>query len=181
MNSHSVATLSPDIEVARAAKTLPIGGTATSLGIPDDNLHACGTTSAKIDLGYLANRLARGNLILVNVMIPSLAGEGRTIVTVGLGDGLNRIGRNAVMREPSRGPFFGMKSGAIANGGRLDASFLVVGLLSGSASIQVLERGLSLFEEVLQRLFLQLTHPSPSVLGGMQLGDGLHIVLPGFG
>jgi formyltetrahydrofolate synthetase len=51
MNSRTVATLPPDIEGARAAKTLPIGDIATSLGIPDDNLHACGTASAKIDLG----------------------------------------------------------------------------------------------------------------------------------
>jgi len=114
-------------------------------------------------------------------MIPSLAGEGRTTVTLGLCAVPNRIGRNAVVREPSRGPCFCMKSGATANGGHLDPGFLVLGLLSGRASIQVLERGLSLVEEVLQRLFLKLTHPSPSVLRGMQLGDGLHIVLPGFG
>lgn len=118
MNVPTIPSLPPDIEIARAAQTLPIGEVAARLDIPDDRIHAYGTTKAKIDVGYLADRPVRGKLILVTAMTPTPAGEGKTTTTVGLGDGLNRIGRNAIVcvREPSLGPCFGMKGGAAGGG-----------------------------------------------------------------
>jgi len=118
MNAQSVTKLPPDIEIARAAKTLPISDIAARLDIPDDRLHAYGMTKAKVDVGYLEDRPVRGKLILVTAMTPTPAGEGKTTTTVGLGDGLNRIGRNAIVcvREPSLGPCFGMKGGAAGGG-----------------------------------------------------------------
>ncbi len=118
MNVPTIPSLPPDIEIARAAQTLPIGEVAARLDIPDDRIHAYGTTKAKIDVGYLADRPVRGKLILVTAMTPTPAGEGKTTTTVGLGDGLNRIGCNAIVcvREPSLGPCFGMKGGAAGGG-----------------------------------------------------------------
>ena len=114
-------TAPSDLEIARAARLLPIGAVAERLGVPDEALHSHGRHVAKLDLGYLAGLEARpeGRLVLVTAISPTPAGEGKTTTTVGLGDGLNRIGRRAVvcLREPSLGPCFGMKGGA-AGGGR---------------------------------------------------------------
>jgi formate--tetrahydrofolate ligase len=109
-----------DPEIARAAKTLPISEVAAGLGIPHQHLIPYGHDKAKIHydfLGSLANR-PTGKLILVTAISPTPAGEGKTTTTVGLGDGLNKIGKKATicLREPSLGPCFGMKGGAAGGG-----------------------------------------------------------------
>ena len=109
-----------DIEIARAANMRPIPEIAAKLGLPDDALEPYGRTKAKIALDRVPGLVGRpdGKLILVTAMTPTPAGEGKTTTTVGLGDGLNRIGRKAVMclREPSLGPCFGQKGGAAGGG-----------------------------------------------------------------
>ena len=109
-----------DIEIARAARLLPITEVGGKLGIPAEALHPYGQTKAKIDLAYLRslNEQPGGKLILVTAVSPTTAGEGKTTTTVGIGDGLNRIGKRALicLREPSLGPCFGMKGGAAGGG-----------------------------------------------------------------
>lgn len=109
-----------DIEIARGARLLPITTVGEKLGIPADALHPYGHTKAKIDLAYLRslNEQPDGKLILVTAVSPTTAGEGKTTTTVGIGDGLNRIGKRALicLREPSLGPCFGMKGGAAGGG-----------------------------------------------------------------
>ncbi|MBX6323182.1 MAG: formate--tetrahydrofolate ligase [Rhodospirillaceae bacterium] len=109
-----------DIEIARAAKMLPIVEVAKRLDIPAEHILPYGPYKAKISYDFI-NRLgerADGRLILVTAITPTAAGEGKTTTTVGLGDGLNRIGKKAVicLREPSLGPCFGMKGGAAGGG-----------------------------------------------------------------
>jgi formate--tetrahydrofolate ligase len=110
-----------DIELAREAKLLPIQEIGKKLGLSSDLLIPYGHDKAKIDYRVLANSEGRenGKLILVTAVSPTPAGEGKTTTTVGLGDALNAIGKNAAicLREPSLGPCFGMKGGA-AGGGR---------------------------------------------------------------
>jgi len=109
-----------DIEIARAAKMLPIQDIGERLGIPYKQLIPYGHTKAKVSLDFLDGLKDRpdGKLILVTAITPTPAGEGKTTTTVGLGDGLNRIGKKAVicLREPSLGPCFGMKGGAAGGG-----------------------------------------------------------------
>ncbi len=109
-----------DIEIARAAKLLPVSEIGRRLGIPVDGILPYGHTKAKVSADFLAGLADRpdGRLILVTAMTPTPAGEGKTTTTVGLGDGLNRIGRKAMicLREPSLGPCFGMKGGAAGGG-----------------------------------------------------------------
>ncbi|KWT70941.1 Formate--tetrahydrofolate ligase [Hyphomicrobium sulfonivorans] len=113
-------TVKSDIEIARAAKMQPIGEVAAKVGIPAEALIPYGTTKAKVSFDYIdAQKDAKdGKLILVTAISPTPAGEGKTTTTVGLGDGLNRIGKKAIMclREPSLGPSFGMKGGAAGGG-----------------------------------------------------------------
>jgi formate--tetrahydrofolate ligase len=101
-----------DIEIAQRAKLLPIGEVASRLAIPPDALVPYGHTKAKISLDWIKGLQARpdGKLILVTAISPTPAGEGKTTTTVGLGDGLNKIGKKAAvcLREPSLGPVFGM-------------------------------------------------------------------------
>jgi len=110
-----------DIEIARAAEKRPIGEIAATLGVPGDALIPYGRDKAKIDGAYLGGLEGRpeGRLILVTAINPTPAGEGKTTTTVGLGDGLSRLGHRAAVciREASLGPNFGMKGGA-AGGGR---------------------------------------------------------------
>ncbi len=110
----------PDIEIARAAKTAPIGQIAAKLGIPEDSLHPYGRHIAKVDKDFIASLTGRpqGKLILVTAISPTPAGEGKTTTTVGVGDGLSRLGKRAAicLREPSLGPCFGMKGGAAGGG-----------------------------------------------------------------
>jgi formate--tetrahydrofolate ligase len=112
--------LGSDIEIARAAKVRPIEEIAKRIGIPDEHLHRYGPTKAKISFDFVEKLNARpnGKLILVTAITPTPAGEGKTTTTVGLGDGLNRIGKKAIicLREPSLGPCFGVKGGAAGGG-----------------------------------------------------------------
>ncbi|WP_300531018.1 formate--tetrahydrofolate ligase [Maricaulis sp.] len=109
-----------DIEIAREATPLPIAQIAAKLGIGEDALIQFGPDKAKIDARFTASLEARktGRLILVTAVNPTPAGEGKTTTTVGLGDALTRIGKNAsiCIREPSLGPCFGMKGGAAGGG-----------------------------------------------------------------
>ena len=113
-------TVKTDIEIAQAANVRPIQEIAEKLGIPADALIPYGHDKAKIGADFIkANTKAKdGKLILVTAVSPTPAGEGKTTTTVGLGDGLNLIGKKAVMclREPSLGPCFGMKGGAAGGG-----------------------------------------------------------------
>jgi formate--tetrahydrofolate ligase len=109
-----------DIEIARSANVLPIQEIGAKLGIPAEALIPYGHDKAKISADFIdANGDSEdGKLILVTAVSPTPAGEGKTTTTVGLGDGLNLIGRNATicLREPSLGPCFGMKGGAAGGG-----------------------------------------------------------------
>ena len=109
-----------DIEIARAARVEPIGDIAGKLGIPWEALSPYGQTKAKVSLDYLESLSDRpdGKLILVTAITPTPAGEGKTTTSVGLNDGLNRIGKKSVvcLREPSLGPCFGVKGGAAGGG-----------------------------------------------------------------
>jgi formate--tetrahydrofolate ligase len=110
-----------DIEIAREAVKLPIQAIGDKLGIPSDHLLPYGHDKAKVGQDFIDSLADRpdGKLILVTAINPTPAGEGKTTTTVGLGDGLNAIGKKAVIciREASLGPNFGMKGGA-AGGGR---------------------------------------------------------------
>ncbi|HET7901603.1 MAG TPA: formate--tetrahydrofolate ligase [Candidatus Nanopelagicales bacterium] len=109
-----------DIEIAQGATLERIGKIADKLGIPDDAIDPYGHYKAKISLDWLDSQPAReaSNLILVTAISPTPAGEGKTTTTVGLGDGLRRIGKDAMicLREPSLGPVFGIKGGAAGGG-----------------------------------------------------------------
>ena len=106
-----------DLDIVRSVTPQPIGEIASRLGINPELLEPYGKTKAKIPLEAL--RESQGQLVLVTAISPTPAGEGKTTVTVGLTDGLNRIGLRAAaaLREPSLGPVFGIKGGA-AGGGR---------------------------------------------------------------
>ena len=112
--------MATDIEIAREAKMKPIGEIATRLGIPEEALEPYGRTKAKIAMDWINQQQGRpdGKLVLVTAINPTPAGEGKTTTSVGLTDGLNRIGKNAAvcLREPSLGPSFGMKGGAAGGG-----------------------------------------------------------------
>jgi formate--tetrahydrofolate ligase len=113
-------TVKSDIEIAREAKMKPIMAIGKALGIPEQDLIPYGHTKAKVHLDYIDGLKSKkdGKLILVTAINPTPAGEGKTTTTVGLGDGLNRIGKKAIvaLREPSLGPCFGMKGGAAGGG-----------------------------------------------------------------
>ncbi|MBL4785672.1 MAG: formate--tetrahydrofolate ligase [Cohaesibacteraceae bacterium] len=109
-----------DIEIARAASKEPIQAIGEKLGIPTEALLPFGHDKAKISDTFIKSLSDRqdGKLILVTAINPTPAGEGKTTTTVGLGDGLNKIGKKAAicLREPSLGPCFGMKGGAAGGG-----------------------------------------------------------------
>ncbi|MDF1752718.1 MAG: formate--tetrahydrofolate ligase [Verrucomicrobiales bacterium] len=109
-----------DLEVARAASMQPISEIGEKAGIPSASLELYGRYKAKIQRSFIDGLKDRpdGKLILVTAISPTPAGEGKTTTTIGLGDGLNAIGKNAMMalREPSLGPCFGMKGGAAGGG-----------------------------------------------------------------
>jgi formate--tetrahydrofolate ligase len=113
-------TVKSDIEIAQAAKVLPIQGIGDRLGIPADALIPYGHDKAKISSQYVESLGdgKDGKLILVTAVSPTPAGEGKTTTTVGLGDAMNLIGKDATicLREPSLGPCFGMKGGAAGGG-----------------------------------------------------------------
>ncbi|MQB42374.1 formate--tetrahydrofolate ligase [Rhizobium sp. ICMP 5592] len=115
-----MATVKSDIEIARAAKKLPIIEIGEKLGIPAEDLAPYGHDKAKIGAKFIASKAGNkdGKLILVTAINPTPAGEGKTTTTVGLGDGLNRIGKKTIVcvREASLGPCFGVKGGAAGGG-----------------------------------------------------------------
>jgi len=109
-----------DIQIAREAKKKPILEIGKLLGIPSDDLLPYGHDKAKVSQSFIdsVQKNKDGKLILVTAINPTPAGEGKTTTTVGLGDGLNRIGKKAAVciREASLGPNFGMKGGAAGGG-----------------------------------------------------------------
>ena len=115
-----VISMKSDIDIARAATTESIVSVAAKIGIPADAVLNYGPTKAKINMDFISSLKSKpnGKLVLVTAMTPTPAGEGKTTTTVGLGDGLNAIGKKAIvcLREPSLGPCFGMKGGAAGGG-----------------------------------------------------------------
>lgn len=114
-----------DIEIAQSNVMVPITEVAAKIGIKDDDLELFGKYKAKISMKELrtlqeksADPKKRGKLILTTAVTPTPAGEGKSTVSIGLGDGLNKIGKKAViaLREPSLGPCFGVKGGACGGG-----------------------------------------------------------------
>ena len=109
-----------DIAIARAASLRPIAEVAAGLGVPEPALQPYGRHIAKLDHGFIQGLRDRpdGRLVLVTAISPTPAGEGKTTTTVGLGDGLARLGREVAicLREPSMGPCFGAKGGAAGGG-----------------------------------------------------------------
>ena len=107
-----------DIEIAQEAKLKSINDIAASLGIPEEAVENYGRYKAKLDPRALKELPEKAKLILVTAITPTPAGEGKTTTSVGLTDGLRRIGKNAVvaLREPSLGPVFGVKGGAAGGG-----------------------------------------------------------------
>ncbi|MBL0934900.1 MAG: formate--tetrahydrofolate ligase [Rhizobiaceae bacterium] len=115
-----MAEVKSDIAIARAAKKKPIMEIGAGLGIPHEHLLPYGHDKAKVSAEYIKSVKGNkdGKLVLVTAINPTPAGEGKTTTTVGLGDGLNRIGKKAVVciREASLGPNFGIKGGAAGGG-----------------------------------------------------------------
>jgi formate--tetrahydrofolate ligase len=112
-----------DIQIAQANKMIPIAEVAAKIGIPSDKLELYGNYKAKLsfdELKSLQEKAAKkpGKLILVTAVTPTPAGEGKSTVSIGLADGLNKIGKKTVvaLREPSLGPCFGVKGGACGGG-----------------------------------------------------------------
>ncbi len=109
-----------DIEIARAAKKIHIRDVAAKVNIPEENLIPFGHDAAKINFDFIEKSKSNpdGKLILVTAINPTPAGEGKTTTSVGLNDGLNKIGKKSIvcLREPSLGPCFGMKGGAAGGG-----------------------------------------------------------------
>ncbi len=109
-----------DIEIARAARMKPIEEIGERAGIPADALYRYGPTKAKVSAEFIKTLAGKknGKLILVTAISPTPAGEGKTTTSVGLGDGLRALGKNAMiaLREPSLGPCFGTKGGAAGGG-----------------------------------------------------------------
>ena len=110
-----------DIEIAREAKIKPIGEVLAKFKIPDDPsaFSPMGRHIAKLNFEYIEKlKEKKSNLILVTAITPTPAGEGKTTTSVGLSDGLNKIGKKSIvcLREPSLGPSFGMKGGAAGGG-----------------------------------------------------------------
>lgn len=108
-----------DIEIAQSVKMLPIREVAQKLGIAEDSIEFYGKYKAKLPLSLInQEKIAQSNLILVTALTPTPAGEGKTTVSIGLNEGLNKIGKKSivVLREPSLGPVFGIKGGAAGGG-----------------------------------------------------------------
>ena len=108
-----------DIEIAQSCEMRPIGEIAAKAHVDDKYIEQYGRDKAKIDLALL-NETKRedGKLVLVTAITPTPAGEGKTTTTIGLADGLARIGKDVTvaLREPSLGPVFGVKGGAAGGG-----------------------------------------------------------------
>ncbi|MEB3284665.1 MAG: formate--tetrahydrofolate ligase [Candidatus Sericytochromatia bacterium] len=115
-----VPSIPSDLDIAKASSLRPVAAIAEKLGLTADEWEPYGHHKAKIDLDVLAKKSSRstGKLILVSAISPTPAGEGKTTVTIGLGQALSRLGEKAIIaiREPSLGPVFGVKGGATGGG-----------------------------------------------------------------
>lgn len=114
-----VKTVGSDIEIAQAAEMQHISTIAAKLNIPEDDLELYGKYKAKLPLSLIKeDNISESNLILVTALTPTPAGEGKTTTSIGLTEGLNKIGKQTtvVLREPSLGPVFGIKGGAAGGG-----------------------------------------------------------------
>ena len=116
-----MSKIKSDIEIARAAKIKPIEDVLAKVNVPNDHFafSPMGRHIAKLNLEYIATlKEKKSHLILVTAITPTPAGEGKTTTSVGLSDGLNKIGKKSIvcLREPSLGPSFGMKGGAAGGG-----------------------------------------------------------------
>ena len=107
-----------DIEIAQSAKMQHISEVAKTAGIDEKYIEYYGKYKAKVDLSLIKEKQRKAKLVLVTAITPTPAGEGKTTTTIGLADGLRKLGKNAVMalREPSLGPVFGVKGGAAGGG-----------------------------------------------------------------
>ena len=107
-----------DIEIAREVKLEPIQNIATKIGVNQDQLEQYGKYKAKLSYEMDEEKIAKSNLILVTATTPNKSGSGKTTTSVALAQGLNKIGKKAIvaLREPSLGPVFGMKGGAAGGG-----------------------------------------------------------------
>ncbi len=107
-----------DIEIAQSYKMKPIVDIAKKIGLDDDRIEQYGKYKAKVDLSVLSEQKQDGKLVLVTAITPTPAGEGKTTTTIGLADGLQKIGKkvSVALREPSLGPVFGVKGGAAGGG-----------------------------------------------------------------
>lgn len=113
-----MAEYKSDIQIAQEAEIKPIKEVAETLGLDDEQLIPYGHYMAKVDVTKIQDLPEKAKLILVTAINPTPAGEGKTTTSVGLADGLNRIGKKTVLalREPSLGPVFGVKGGAAGGG-----------------------------------------------------------------
>jgi formate--tetrahydrofolate ligase len=113
-------TVPSDIEIAQNAEIFPIADIAREAGIEESELHLYGSHKAKVDLSLLERLRGKpeGKYIVVTGMTPTPLGEGKTVTSLGLGQGLAKIGRRVfnTMREPSKGPTFGIKGGGCGGG-----------------------------------------------------------------
>ena len=107
-----------DIEIAQSAKMQHISEIAKTAGVDPKYIEYYGNYKAKVDLSLLKDKERKGKLILVTAITPTPAGEGKTTTTIGLADGMQKIGKNVMvaLREPSLGPVFGVKGGAAGGG-----------------------------------------------------------------
>ncbi|MFN3940941.1 MAG: formate--tetrahydrofolate ligase, partial [Chitinophagales bacterium] len=108
-----------DLEIAQKAAIQPIANIAAKLGIDSNDIDFYGKYKAKLPLSFIdETKVKKAKLILVTAVTPTPAGEGKTTVSIGLNEGLNKIGKKAavVLREPSLGPVFGIKGGAAGGG-----------------------------------------------------------------
>ena len=114
-----MSSYNSDLEIAQSAKPDHIREIARNLKIDEDKLEMYGGVQAKLPLNLIDDiQVEKSNLILVTAMTPTPAGEGKTTTSIGLTEGLNQIGKKAivVLREPSLGPVFGIKGGAAGGG-----------------------------------------------------------------
>lgn len=114
-----MAQVKSDLEIAQAARILDIGEIASKLNITEEQLERYGKYKAKLPLDLIdEQKVTQSNLILVTAITPTPAGEGKTTTSIGLNEGLNKIGKKSVVviREPSLGPVFGIKGGAAGGG-----------------------------------------------------------------
>jgi formate--tetrahydrofolate ligase len=107
-----------NLEIARAVALRPIADVAAEMGLDEKHVELFGRHKAKVELDALASGGRKGNLVLVTAMTPTAAGEGKTTTTVGIGQALRRLGKQALvaLREPSLGPVFGVKGGGCGGG-----------------------------------------------------------------